>query len=232
MTTDRPTYDFERAHQYIEGLLPDYIRRLQQEGLLPEDVPAQPSIGPTVAQLVDVLILATKPRNVLEIGTSAGYSAIAMGKALRQVGGKLTTVEIDPRLAHAARNNIKEAGLSDIIDVIVNDANLVLEGVPPHFGLILQDGTKDDYLRMLPRLIELLEMNGLLITDDVLFPVMSLPGKAKRYQYALQLYNEALQGRPDMQTVWLPIGDGVAISVKTPTNRFKGEAPHDWPCDL
>jgi len=48
----------------------------------------------------------------------------------------------------------------------------------------------------------------------VLFPVMQIPEEAKRWQYALGLYNEALQNLPGVQTVWLPIGDGVAVSVK------------------
>jgi predicted O-methyltransferase YrrM len=163
---------------------------------------------------VDVLILAHRPNRVLEIGTSVGYSALAMGRALKRVGGSLMTIEIDPRLAEAARQNLNEAGLGDVAEVVIDDANHVIAGLNTPFGLILQDGNKDDYLQMLPRLIDLLEPHGLLITDDVLFPVMNLPDSAKRWQYAMSLYNEALQNRPDLQSVWLPIGDGVGVSVK------------------
>jgi caffeoyl-CoA O-methyltransferase len=212
--TQRPSYDWHNAQEYLEGLLPDDIRGLETERKRAAALPIQPSIGPSVAQLVDILILATRPKRVLEIGTSTGYSAIAMGRALKQTGGRLTTIEIEPRLAEVARENILDAGLEGVVEVVIDDANLVLDDVPGPFGLILQDGNKDDYLKMLPPLVERLEPHGLLVTDDVLFPVMDLPDDARRYQYAMSLYNESLQNRADLQTVWLPVGDGVAVSVK------------------
>ena len=210
--SQRPPFDWHSAQEYLEDLLPEEIHKLEQAGH--PAPPTQPTIGPWVAQLVDVLIYALRPRRALEIGTSTGYSAIAMGRALQRVGGTLTTVEIDPQLAEAARQNISEAGLADVIEVVINDANEVIADLTESFGLILQDGNKDDYLKMLPRLIELLGPQGLLVTDDVLFPVMQIPEEAKRWQYALGLYNEILQNHPGLQTVWLPIGDGVAVSVK------------------
>ncbi len=212
---DHPSYDWHNAQDYLDGLLPEDIRKLKAKARTGPGVPTQPTIGPSVAQLVDVLILAARPKRVLEIGTSVGYSALAIGKALLQVGGTLTTIEIDPRQAESAAENLRTAGLDDIVEVVIDDANKVVGELPGLFGLILQDGSKDDYLQMLPRLVELLEPHGMLITDDVLFPVMDLPAEAKRYEYALTLYNEALQARPELQTVWLPIGDGVAVSVKT-----------------
>lgn len=211
---DRPSYDWHSAQEYLDGLLPDEIRELEAKARGAPDVPTQPTIGPSVAQLVDVLILATRPKHVLEIGTSVGYSAIAVGKALRQVGGRLTSIEIEPRLAESACENIRAAGLESVVEVVIDDANQVIDKLSGPFGLILQDGSKDDYLQMLPRLVELLEPHGLLVTDDVLFPVMDLPAEAKRYEYALSLYNEALQNEAELQTVWLPIGDGAAVSVK------------------
>jgi predicted O-methyltransferase YrrM len=206
-----PHFDWRNALEYLEELLPQDV---QGPAASAAPGPAQPTIGPWVAQLVDVLIYALRPSRVLEIGTSTGYSAMAMGRALKQVGGTLTTIEIDPELAAVARRNITEAGLDDVIDVLVDDANEAIAHVHDTFGLILQDGNKDDYLRMLSRLIELLAPQGLLVTDDVLFPVMQIPQEAKRWQYALSLYNQALQNQPELQTVWLPIGDGVAISVR------------------
>ncbi len=208
----RPLYDWNSARLYLGNLLPEELR--QSEGADAGASPPQPTIGPWAAQLVDVLIFAHRPQRVLEIGTSTGYSAIAMGRALQRVGGSLTTIEIEPRLAEAACGNIAEAGLADVIEVVIDDANHVIAELEGSYGLILQDGNKDDYLEMLPRLVALLEPHGLLITDDVLFPVMQIPDEDKRWQYALSLYNEALQDRADLQTVWLPIGDGVAVSVK------------------
>ena len=203
-----------QVQEYLEGLLPEEILSIQERSRIVSELPEQTPVGPTVAQLVSILILATRPKRVLEIGTATGYSAIAIGKALKHVGGTLTTIEIDERSASIARENIKNAGLQDVIQVIVADANETLRGLNASFGLILQDGTKDDYLQMLPILIKLLAPHGLLITDDVLFPVLEVPVEERPYQYALTLYNAALQDHPDLQTVWLPVGNGVAISTK------------------
>ncbi len=208
------TFDWESVREYLTGLVPEDLRRMEEEGRFQPDLPYQPTIGANVAQLMDVLILATRPKRVLEIGTSAGYSAVAMGKALKRVGGKLVTVELDPRLGEAAIENIRDAGLRDVVDVLIDDANDVLPSLSGSFEMILQDGDKDDYLRMLKPLLGLLTPHGTLVTDDVLFPVMDLPEPVKPFQYALSLYNEALQEHPELHTVWLPIGDGVAISVK------------------
>ena len=208
------SYDWHSALDYLEGLLPDEVRRLERGCKAGSSVPGEPSIGPSVAQLVAVLVLATRPGRVLEIGTAVGYSAIAIGRALGQTGGRLTTIEIDPDLARTAGENIAEAGLADVVEVVNEDANATVSRLSDTFGLILQDGSKDDYLPMLPRLIDLLEPHGLLITDDVLFPVMELPESVKRWQQAMRIYNRTLQTSPELETVWLPIGDGVAVSVK------------------
>jgi len=211
-----PSFDWHNAQEYVEGLLPEEVRRLEAENRSGPGVPLQPTIGPSVAQLVDVMILAHAPTRVLEIGTSVGYSAIAIARALKRVGGQLITIENDPRLARSAQQNLEEAGLDNVVEVLVEDANDTIQRFTEPFGLILQDGNKDDYLQMLPRLVDLLTPRGLLVTDDVLFPVMEVPDSARRWQFAMGLYNEALQNRPELQTVWLPIGDGVAISVKLP----------------
>jgi predicted O-methyltransferase YrrM len=211
---DASRFEWSAARRYLEGLLPQAIRELEAP-VPPEITAAKPSIGPEAAQLLTVLIHATRPKRALEIGTGLGYSAIAMGRALERVGARLTTIELDPRLAGAARQNIADAGLSDLVEVIIADANEVIANIAGPFGLILQDGHKPDYIRMLPRVVELLEPGGLLVSDDVLFPVMDLPESASLSQHAIRDYNEALKNRPDLETTWLPIGDGVAVSVKS-----------------
>ena len=211
---DSGSYDWHNALDYLEGLLPDEVRKLERGCKVDPSIPTEPTIGPSVAQLVGVLILATRPARVLEIGTAAGYSAIALGRALKQVGGKLTTIEIDEKLAQSARGNVDAAGLSSVVEVVNEDAHQTIARLAEKFGLILQDGSKDDYLEMLPHLIDLLEPHGLLITDDVLFPVMELPEPVKRWQAAMRIYNRTLQSSQDLETVWLPVGDGVAISAK------------------
>jgi predicted O-methyltransferase YrrM len=82
------------------------------------------------------------------------------------------------------------------------------------FDLILQDGDKLQYEPLLHPLVELLAPQGLLVSDDVLFPIMELPRPVEHWKQAMTNYNRTLAKHPSLRTVWLPIGDGVAVSIK------------------
>jgi len=174
----------------------------------------QPTIGPIAAGLVDLLVRSKRIARILEIGSSLGYSTCALGRAAQSHGGTVLSIEIDERIALIARENVRAAGLGGTVEILVADSKEVVRDLKDPFGLILQDGHKDDYLPMLNRLVELLEPGGILVTDDVLFPVMNLPASAAGWKRTIAGYNLALKLREDLRTVWLPIGDGVAMSVK------------------
>jgi predicted O-methyltransferase YrrM len=211
--SDPVAYQLTRALDYIESLQAD-PGRLAVEDLDDETVRIQPTIGPIAAGVVDLLVRAGRITRILEVGTSLGYSACALGRAARAHGGSVLTIEIDERIAGIARENVAAAGLDDTVRVLVADAKTAVREMIGPFGLILQDGHKDDYLPMLDRLVELLGPGGYLVSDDVLFPVMDLPARAEGWGRAIERYNQALKGRADLRTVWLPIGDGVAVSVR------------------
>jgi predicted O-methyltransferase YrrM len=206
-------YDMPRALAYIESLqrAPDC---LDAEEIRDEAVQIQPTIGVVAAGLVDLLVRSGRIARILDIGTSLGYSACVLGRAARPHDGRVLSIEVDERIARVARDNIAAADLADTVEILVADAKAAIRERDGRFGLILQDGHKDDYLPMLDRLIELLEPGGFLISDDVLFPVMDLPASAKGWGRAIERYNQALKGRTELRTIWLPIGDGVAVSVK------------------
>jgi caffeoyl-CoA O-methyltransferase len=208
------SFDLQKALDYISTLLtiPDQLEIIEQ---IADGIHIQPTVGPLAAVLLDVLVRSTQPQAVLEIGTSLGYSACVLGKAVQGYGGKVTTIEIDESIAQIAKRNLQAANLEHTVEVIIGDAKKAIESLAKPYGLILQDGDKDDYLPMLDRLVELLEPGGMLVSDDVLFPVMDLSGTAKRWQESIEAYNQALRSHPDLNTVWLPIGDGISVSVKT-----------------
>jgi caffeoyl-CoA O-methyltransferase len=82
----------------------------------------------------------------LEIGTSNGYSGLWIGLALKKNGGKLVTIEIDPRAASEARRNFRNAGLDDVIEVITGDALKEIPKVPGKFDFVFIDAYKPQYL--------------------------------------------------------------------------------------
>jgi len=178
-----------------------------------------PIIDAEVGTLLRVQAMAIGARRILEIGTAIGYSGIWLAGALPP-DGVLITMEIDPDRAEQARQNFARAGLSDRANVMVGDVNRMLHKVAGPFDLIFQDGKKDLYGPLLDKLIELLRPGGLLITDNVLWAGEVVPGLLPRAERdpegtrAIAEYNERLSIDGRLLTTWLPLRDGVSISVK------------------
>ncbi|HJY14780.1 MAG TPA: CmcI family methyltransferase, partial [Nitrososphaeraceae archaeon] len=105
-----------------------------------------PSIGPVKGKIVAKIIKKYKPRNILEIGTLYGYSAILMASMLSSSNGRVVTIEINKSVAEAANKNIEDAGLSDKIVVIIGNALDVIPRLDQRFQLLFLDAAKDEYL--------------------------------------------------------------------------------------
>jgi predicted O-methyltransferase YrrM len=91
------------------------------------------------------LILKGKYTRALEIGTSTGHSGVWIAWALAKTGGKLTTVEIDPRRHQTALANFKDAGLASYIDARLGDAHEIVPALPGPFDFVFSDADKDWY---------------------------------------------------------------------------------------
>ncbi len=204
-----PAFDYSKAITYLEGFLPARVP-LSTDGSDLEGVNIAPTLGPIPLALTEMLVLSKRPANILEIGTSVAETAIALGLAARSYGGRVTTIEVNRRIASAAIQNIQNADVQANVSLLAGDAATAIDQLTGPFGLIIQDGAKDQYLPMLERLIDLLEPGGILLSDDVLFPVMFDNPRAM----LLDEYNRALEANARLKTSWLPIGDGVAVSVK------------------
>ena len=108
-----------------------------------------PSIGPIKGKIITGIIQKYKPRNILEIGTLYGYSAILMADTLKGADEKVVTIEIDKSIAGIARKNIADASLLNKIDVIVGNALDEIPGLDSKFDLLFLDGAKNEYLKYL-----------------------------------------------------------------------------------
>jgi predicted O-methyltransferase YrrM len=127
-----------------------------------------PSIGPIKGKIITGIIQKYKPRNILEIGTLYGYSAILMADTLKGADEKVVTIEIDKSIAGIARKNIADASLLNKIDVIVGNALDEIPGLNSKFDLLFLDAAKNEYLKYL----ELAQKNDLkrgtiVIADNV-----------------------------------------------------------------
>ncbi len=182
---------------------------------------AVPVIEPESAQLLRLLCAVKQPRHVLEVGCAIGYSAILMAKALPQTS-KITTIEYDTDMVLKARENIKRAGLSERITVIEADAKDYLPYIDDDeaFDMIFLDGPKAHYIYMLDDSVRLLKKGGILVSDNVLYKGMTADDehvirRKITIVTRLRAYIDTLMKHPQLESVLLPLGDGVTVSVKT-----------------
>ena len=108
-----------------------------------------PSMGPIKGKIITGIIQKYKPRNILEIGTLYGYSAILMADTLKGADEKVVTIEIDKSIAGIARKNIADASLLNKIDVIVGNALDEIPGLDSKLDLLFLDAAKNEYLKYL-----------------------------------------------------------------------------------
>jgi caffeoyl-CoA O-methyltransferase len=164
----------------------------------------QLAISEEDGRFLRVLIAASATRRALEIGGASGYSAIWMGLALRETGGRLITLEYDPGRARELEANIKRAGLSDVVQVMSGDAFKLLPGVSGSFDFVFLDAWKKDYKRFLDLVLPKLDPGGLFVAHNVV---------NKRSEMGDFL--DAIQRSPMLlTTIVSPAGEGMSVSYK------------------
>lgn len=134
-----------------------------------EKVAAQqglPIIGPERGVILDQVVVEHNPLTIVEVGTLVGYSAIRMGRHLKNEG-KITCVELREDMAHAARSNFEKAGLSDRIEVVVGDAVMVLPTLKESIDMAFLDAVKEDYITYLKAIEHLLHRGSVVVADNV-----------------------------------------------------------------
>jgi predicted O-methyltransferase YrrM len=125
------------------------------------------NLEPETGALLNLLLRTSGARDVLELGTSNGYSTIWLGEAVAANGGRLSSVEMDPERAAAAARNLARAGLSEVVDLHVSDAALVLAQTPSDsVDVIFLDAERPDYPAYWDDLVRILRRPGLLAIDN------------------------------------------------------------------
>ena len=151
-----------------------------------------------------VLIATSKAKRALEIGGASGYSAIWIGMGLRETGGTLVTMEYDPVRAKELSENIKRAGLSDIVTVVSGDAFTHLPTISGSFDFVFLDAWKKDYKRFLDLMLPRLNKGGVFVAHNVV---------NKRSEMGDFL--DAIWKNPAIwTTIVSPSSEGMSVSVK------------------
>lgn len=159
-----------------------------------------------------------RPKNILEIGTCVGYSAITMLDAA-EADCRLTTIECDEDILCRARENFNRAGLSDRISSFLGDSAEILPLMSGKFDFIFMDAAKAQYLSLMKDCLRLLTPNGAVVCDDVLFYGMisekTLINRRKiTIVKRMKAFLHSMMSDTSLETVLLPVGDGILLSRK------------------
>jgi predicted O-methyltransferase YrrM len=163
-------------------------------------------IGAEAGAFLHSLILARKPKRILELGTSYGYSTLVMADAARAVGGTLITMELADYKQAYAREQLAKAELEGAVDFRCGDAVEMIKADPGPFDFILLDIWKELYSPCFDAFYPKLSEEAIIASDNMITPEMARPD--------VRVYREAVRAKPDLQTVLLPIGQGIELSVK------------------
>ena len=151
-----------------------------------------------------LMVASKKVQHALEIGGASGYSAIWIGMGLRDTGGRLVTIEYDPVRAKELADNVKRAGLSDIVQVVAGDAFQQIPKITGTFDFVFLDAWKKDYKRFYDMVFPRLDKGGLFLAHNVV---------NKKSEMGDFLY--AIQKQPAVwTTIVSPSGEGMSVTLK------------------
>ena len=162
------------------------------------------NIAPENGQFLSILIHAIQARNVLEVGTSNGYSTIWLAAALKKMGGRLITLEFDRKRAEEAQTHLQEVGLDSIVEVRVGNALDEIPKCDATFDLVFLDAEKNEYRRYLELALPNIRPGGLIVADDTVTMRDEMPD-----------YVEFVFNTPRLHSVDIPLDDGIILSYKT-----------------
>jgi caffeoyl-CoA O-methyltransferase len=203
------------VERYLDSLepRPDAVRRAMERRAARERFPI---VGPQVGRLLAMLAASMRARRVLELGSGFGYSALWFARALPASGEVHLTDGSENRLAWA-RKYLQRAGLVRRARFHPGDALATLGRIQGRFDIVFNDVDKEQYPAVVDRAVEILRPGGLLITDNALWYGKVTRMRADPATRGVQEYNRRVFSRKDLDTVILPLRDGVALSRKKPT---------------
>ncbi len=210
----------ERLQTFLHSFdkeLPEYLRKLEKYAK-ETDVPI---IRPQMQNLLRFLITWKKPLRILEVGTAIGFSALFMSEYAPK-DCHITTIEKYEKRIPLARENFSKAGKEDIITLLEGDAADILSSLSfdEGFDLIFMDAAKGQYIHFLENIIRLLSPNGIIVSDNIL-----QEGELLESKYAITRRNRTIHNRmreyiyalthdARLETLILPIADGITLSVR------------------
>ncbi|MCX6639338.1 MAG: O-methyltransferase [bacterium] len=202
----------EEIERYFEALLPDrdsvfldLEQRSVREGF--------PAVGPQVGMLLKLLAQSINARQIFELGSGYGYSALWLAQGLT-AGGVITLTDSSEENLQMARSNLQRLNLADKAVFKVGNAVELFRGESGPFDLVFNDVDKEAYVEVLELAYQRLRQGGLFVTDNTLWDGKVTEANPDTTTTAIMEFNRRLMEHRGFHTVQLPLRDGVSVSIK------------------
>jgi caffeoyl-CoA O-methyltransferase len=202
-------YDYCEAHS---ALPPEPLGALERETHLKTLAPQMMS-GRLQGGLLRLMSSLLRPQLALEIGTFTGYGALCLADGLAP-GGVLHTIEANPELGHIIRKYIQLAGKETQVQLHIGQAQDIIPFLPAPFDLVFIDAGKQDYAAFFHLVIDRISPGGLILADNVLWGGKILDTDPDVDTRTMQGFNDMLAHDPRVETLMLPLRDGLTIARK------------------
>ncbi len=193
-----------------DGLLEEVVLSIKENGM------PSISVSPSSGKLLTMLVTISGAKNVLEIGALGGYSGICLARGFGKEGN-LTSLELEEEYASLAHSNLSKAGFGDKVTYLTGEAldnleKLVSENKKYDFFFI--DADKGNYENYLNYCIQLAEPGALIISDNVLAggSVAIEGAEPRKHTEIMKKFNKTVANHPKLQSILIPIGDGLNVS--------------------
>jgi len=190
---------------------PELLNKLNRETNLTVPFPNMLT-GHVQGRFLSFISKLLRPRNILEVGTYTGYSAICFAEGMAE-GGKIHTIDKNPELEDIAMRYFKEAGLEKSIMPYQGDALEIIPELEGTFDLIFLDADKENYPNYLGLLKDKLSLNGLMMIDNTLWngKVLKKAHSGDQETQGIQKLNKLVVEDPELDSFMLPLRDGITL---------------------
>jgi predicted O-methyltransferase YrrM len=171
------------------------------------------SVGPEVGWFLHALIIGRRPKRILELGTSYGYSTLFLAAAARSVGATVITMDIADYKQDYAREQLTDAGLAAHVEFQLGDAVAMTTADPGPIDFALLDIWKELYVPCFDALYPKLSDEAIVVSDNMIDPPF--------WRDDVRAFRAGVRAKPDLHTALLPIGQGIELSVKWSSDNAK-----------
>ena len=202
----------KKINIYVEehsDLEPEVLKQLNRETHL-KVLMSRMLSGHFQGRVLSMLSKMIRPKNILEIGTYTGYSAICLAEGL-QKGGSLTTIDINAELENMAKGYFEKAGISEQVNYIIGDATSILPTLNAKYDLVFIDADKKNNATYYDIVFDKLNQGGYIIADNVLWSGKVVDEKADKDTQLILDFNAKVQNDSRVENVLLPIRDGLLV---------------------